>query len=154
MLNKRWFPQPQNLSIDKWLKMWGVCVYIYTNIQWNRCVCVYAHTHSGIGDFLIAQLVKESTCNRRPRLDSWVRKILWRRDRLPSPVFLGFPAGSAGEESPCNAGDLGSVPGLGRSPGEGKGYSLQYSGLEKSMDCIVHGVAKSGTQLSNFHLMG
>ena len=45
----------------------------------------------------------------------------------------------------CNAGDLGSIPGLGRSPGEGKGYSLQYSGQENSMDCIVHGVAKSQT---------
>ena len=70
---------------------------------------------------------------------------------LPTPVFLGFPDGSAGKESACNVGDLGSVPGLGRSPGEGKGYSLQYSGLENSMDCIVHEVAKSWTQLSNFH---
>jgi len=51
--------------------------------------------------------------------------------------------GSAGKESTCNAGDLGSIPGLGRSPGDGKGYPLQYSGLEKSMDCIVHGVAES-----------
>ena len=48
-------------------------------------------------------------------------------------------------------GDLGSIPGLGRSPGEGKGYQLQYSGLDNSMDCIVHGVTKSWTQLSNFH---
>ena len=52
----------------------------------------------------------------------------------------------------CNAGDLGSIPGLGRSPGEGKGYPLQYSGLENSMDCIVHGVAKSQTRLSDFHI--
>ena len=62
-----------------------------------------------------------------------------------------FPGGSAGKESACNAGDLGSIPGLGRSPGEGKGYPLQYSGLENSMDGIVHGVAKSQTQLSAFH---
>ena len=55
---------------------------------------------------------------------------------------LSFPCGSAGEESACNAGDLGSIPGLGRFPGEGKGYPLQYSGLENSMDCIVHGVAE------------
>ena len=48
--------------------------------------------------------------------------------------FLGFPCGSAGKESPCNVGELGSIPGLGRSPGERKGYPLQYSGLEKSMD--------------------
>ena len=60
---------------------------------------------------------------------------------------LGFPRGSAGKESSCNAGDLGSIPGLGKSPGEEKGYPLQYSGLENSMDCKVHGVAKSWTCL-------
>ena len=53
---------------------------------------------------------------------------------LPTPVFLDFPGGSAGKESACNVGDLGSIPGLGRSPGEGNGYSLQYSGLENYMD--------------------
>ena len=53
--------------------------------------------------------------------------------------------GSVGKESACNVGDLGSIPGLGRSPGEGKGYLLQYSGLENPMDSIVHGVAKSRT---------
>ena len=63
----------------------------------------------------------------RPRFGSWVGKIPWRRDRLPTPVFLGFFCGSAGKESACNVGDLGSTPGLGRSPGEGKGYPLQYS---------------------------
>ena len=66
-------------------------------------------------------------------------------------MFLGFPCGSAGKESVCNAGDLGSIPGLGRCPGEGKGYPLQYSGLENSMDCIVHGVVKSQTWRSDFH---
>ena len=83
--------------------------------------------------------------------DSWVTKIHWRRDSLPTPVFLGFPGGSAGKESTYNGGDLGSISGLGRSPGEGEGCSLQYSGLENSMDCIVHGVAKSLTRLSDFH---
>ena len=61
-----------------------------------------------------------------------------------------------GQQSACNAGDsgdAGSIPGLGRSPGEGKGYPLQYSGLDNSMDCIVHGVAKSRTQLSHFHFI-
>ena len=53
---------------------------------------------------------------------------------------MGFPCGSVGKESICNVGDLGSIPGLGRFPGEGKGYPFQYSGLENSMDCIVHGV--------------
>ena len=61
------------------------------------------------------------------------------------------PCGSAGKESDCNVGDLGSIPGLGRSPGEGKGYPPQYSGLQNSMDCIVHGIAKSPTRLDNFH---
>ena len=62
-----------------------------------------------------------------------------------------FPGGSDGKESACNMGDLGSIPGLGRSPGKGKGYPLQHSGLENSMDCIVHRVTKRRTQLSNFH---
>ena len=69
-----------------------------------------------------------------------------------SLVFFGdlsvgwaFPCGSAGKESTYNAGDLGSIPGLGRSSGEGKGYPLQYSGLKNSMDYTVHGVAKSWT---------
>ena len=61
------------------------------------------------------------------------------------PVFLGFLGGSAGKESACNTGDLDSIPGLGRSTGEEDGYTLQYSGLENSVDCIVHGVTKSWT---------
>ena len=61
-------------------------------------------------------------------------QICWRRDRLPTPVFLGFPSGSVGKESACNMGHLGLNPGLGRSPGEGKAYPLQYSGLESSME--------------------
>ena len=64
---------------------------------------------------------------------------------------MGFPCGSAGKESTCSVGDLGSIPGLGRSPGEGKGYPLQDSGLENSMDFTVHEVAKSRTRLSDFH---
>ena len=58
---------------------------------------------------------------------------------------VGFPCSSAGKESVCNVGDVGSIPGLGRSPGEGKGYQLQYSGLENSMVCMVHVVAESDT---------
>ena len=63
----------------------------------------------------------------------------------------GFPDSSVDKESTCDAGDPGSIPGLGRSPGEGKGYPLRYSSLKNSMDCIVHGVAKSQTRLSDFH---
>ena len=64
---------------------------------------------------------------------------------------MGFPGGSTDKEPTCNAGDLGSVPELGRSPREGNSYPLQYSGLENSMDCIVHVVTKSQTGLSNIH---
>ena len=64
---------------------------------------------------------------------------------------MDFLCGSAAKESTFDAGDLGSISGLGRSPGEGKGYPLQYSGLEDSMDCIVPGGAKSRTRLSDFH---
>ena len=79
-----------------------------------------------------------------------VVKFFFSHDLFFSHISV-FLCGSAGKESTCNAGDLGLIPGLGRSPGEGKGYPLQYSGLENSIDYIVHGVAKSRTQLSNFH---
>ena len=62
-----------------------------------------------------------------------------------------FPGGSVCKESAFNVGDLGLIPGLGRSPGKGKGYPLQYSGLENSMKCTVHGVTKSRIRLSDFH---
>ena len=111
----------------------------------------------------------------RRQFDPWVGKISSRRERLPTPVFWpgkfhglyspwghkesetaerlfkGFPGGSEVKVSTCNVGDLGSIPGLGRSPGEGKDYPLQYSGLENSMDCIVHGASNSWTRLSDFH---
>ena len=64
-----------------------------------------------------------------------------------------LPCDSTGKESTYNAGDLGSVTGLVRSPGEGNGYPLQYSSLENSMDCTAHGVAKSRTRLSHFHFI-
>ena len=96
-------------------------------------------------DFLVMRICLLS---RRPGLSPWVGKIPWRRDRLPTPVFLGFPGGSENKESACNAGDLGSIPGLGRSPGEGNSYPLQYSCLENSIDreawqVTVYGVTKS-----------
>ena len=112
--------------------------------HWHLKQLLIGFCHSSVG--------KECACNAGdPRFDSWVRKIPWRRDRLPTPVFLGFPCGSAGKESPCSVGDLGFIPGLGRSPGEGKGYSLQYSGLENFRDYTVHEVVKSQTGLSDFY---
>ena len=95
------------------------------------------------------------TCQRKQILYKQFNSILlpyynWRRDRLPTAIFLGFPCDSAGKESACNVGDLDLMPGLWRSPEEGKGYPLQHSGLENSMHCIVHRVAKSWTWLNDF----
>ena len=98
--------------------------------------------HSSVG--------KESACNAGNPDSTWVGKICWRRDRPPTPVFLGSPCGSAGKESACNVGDLGWITGLGRSLGEGKGYSLQYSGLKYSMD-YTHRIAKTWSWLSKIH---
>ena len=82
---------------------------------------------------LVAQLIK----NPPAMQETPVQLLGWEdpleKDRLPTPVFLGFPCGPGGKESAWNTGDLGSIPGLGRSPGEGKGYPLQYSGLESFM---------------------
>ena len=86
-----------------------------------------------------------SSCSERGLLVA-VQGLL----NVMASLVVGFPCGSAGKESACSAGGLGSTPGLSRSPGEGKGYSLQYSGLENSRGCIVHGVAKSWTRLSDF----
>ena len=78
--------------------------------------------------------------------------IVWRKQKhlyfilkVVLLISLSYSDSSAGKESTCNAGDTGSIPGLGRSPGEGKGYPLQYSGLENSLDCIVHVVPKIWT---------
>ena len=75
--------------------------------------------------------------------------------RLPNLLIIifyeGFPDSSVDKESACNAGEPGLIPESGRSAGEGIGYPSQYSGLENSMDCVVHGVTKSRTRLSNFH---
>ena len=80
-------------------------------------------------------------------MNSWFRQF-WKRDRLLTPVFLGFPGGSDGKEFTCNEGDLGLIPGLGRCPRGGHGNPVQDSCLENPMDrgawpAIVHGVAKS-----------
>ena len=79
-------------------------------------------------------------------VDSWITLVWTARVHL----YVGFPGGSAGKESACKAGDLGSISGLGRPPGEGNGYPLQCSGLEHSMDCIERGVTESRARLSGF----
>ena len=95
-------------------------------------------------------------------ISSWFstgRLHVWRNlcisSRLPNLFIVifyeGFPDSSVGKEPACNAGDPGSISESGRSTGEGIGYPLKYSGLENSMDCVVHGVTKSRTRLSNFY---
>ena len=114
--------------------------------------------NTGVGSlFLLQQIFPTQGSN--PGLPHW-RPVLYQLSYKESPAstvshvncmypqyMMGFPCGSASKESVCNVGDLGSTPWLGRSPREGKGYPLQYSGLENSMDCIVHAVAKSRTWL-------
>ena len=96
-----------------------------------------------VGVSQVAQLVK----NPPAVWETWVPSLGWEdpleKGTATHSSILGLPGGSAGKEPTCNVGDLGSISGLGRSPGEGKGYPLQYSGLENSMVCIVPGVAES-----------
>ena len=98
----------------------------------DLCVCLHANTPgSSAGKRMHLQ-------HGRPWFDSWVGKICWRRDRLPTTVFLGFPGGSPGKESACNVETW--VRSLGwEDLWRRDGYPLQYSGLENLMDCIVHG---------------
>ena len=87
--------------------------------------------------------------------ETWVLSLGWEdpleKGKVIYSSILRLPCGPVGKESACNVRDLGSIPWLGRSPGEGKGYPLQYSGLENSMECIAKGGAKSWTQLSDFY---
>ena len=84
----------------------------------------------GLGVSLVAQLVKSPPSMQETPVCYWVRKIPWRRDRLPTPGFMGFPGVSDGKESTCNVGDLGSTPRLGKSPVGRHGNPLQCSCLE------------------------
>ena len=93
-----------------------------SSVQFNRSV---------VSDSLRPHFLNLKLHNgRRPLFDSWVEKFPWRRDRLPTPLFLGFPGGSDGKESTCNVEDLGFIPGFGRSFGGGHGNPLQYSCLK------------------------
>ena len=100
-----------------------LCVYI----------CILFHL---LWASVIAHLVKNPPAIQETQFNSWVGKISWRRDRLPTPVFLGFPCGSAGKEFACNVGDLGWEDPLEKG---------------KAMDCKVCGVAKTRTRLSELH---
>ena len=136
----------------KWVHL---CLFVFdSTYKWHHMMPVFLWRftqYDNLWASLIAQLVKNLPVLQETLVQFLGREVCWRRDRLPPPVFLGFPCGSAGKESACNAGDLGLIPGLGRSPGEGKGYLLQYSCLGNSMDCVAHRVAKSQTWLREFH---
>ena len=93
----------------------------------------------------MAQLVKHPPAMQETPVRFLGQEDSPEKDRLPTAVFLDFPCGSAGKESACNAGELGLIPGFGRSPGEEKGYPLQYSSLKDSIDCTAHGVTKGWT---------
>ena len=95
------------------------------NMRTKQFVLYEVPVYSIQGASLVAQL----QC-MRPQFNSWVEKIAWRGDRVPTPVFLGFPCVSNGKESTCNVGDLGLILGLERSPEGGHGNPLQYSCLE------------------------
>ena len=106
---------------------------------------------------LVAQMVKNPPAMQEILVQSLCQGVPRRRDRLPIPVFLGFPDGSDGKESTCNAEDLDSIPGLGRSPG-GAGMATHSNilGQRNPIDrgawwATVHGITKSQTQLSDFH---
>ena len=114
-------------SLFLWIRLSLMCNH--SHLGWNQqCFLIFLH-----GVYSLAA---------PPALAS--APLYWK-------VPMGFPGNSTGKESACSTGDPSSTPGSGRSPGEGNGYLLQYSGLENSMDCVVHGVAKNQAWLSNFH---
>ena len=95
---------------------------MYMGLYKSMCVCVWAS--------LVARLVKNPPAMQETLFNSWVGKIPCLKDRLPTPLFVGFPGGSDGKESACNVGDLGSIPGLGRFLEGRHGNPLQYSCLK------------------------
>ena len=130
--------------ILNWIEnLWNI-KYNVDKLHWSGKNWNYSFiwTHSTIPTPLMEQ-IREISIN----LEAFV---IFKKNYAAFYCSLIFPGGSAGKESTCNAGGLGSIPGLRRSLGEGKGYPLQYSGLENSMDCIVHGITKSRAWLSNF----
>ena len=117
-------------------------------------ICYIFFVHSllkrHLGCFHVLATVSSAATNTEVNynvfLSNSTQKQLWKEMHNilnMTKLLLGSPCGSAGKESICSAGDLGSIPGLGRSPGDRKDYPLQYSGLENSMDCIAQGVKKS-----------
>ena len=107
---------PTNTCTHKWpsIKAFSTPLLLLYSERWHQLFLTLSHSVIPI----------------QSQFDSWVEKIPWRRDKLLTPVFVNFPGGSDGKESACNAGDLGLITGLGRSPGGGHGNPFQYSYLE------------------------
>ena len=113
-------------------------------------ICTFIHFQALFWAFLVAWLVKNPPAKLETLVQFLGRKIPLRRDRLPTLVFLGFPGGSDSKESPCNVRDLGSIPGLGRSPGGGMTTHSSILAWRIPMDirawqATVHGIADSWT---------
>ena len=113
--------------------------------------CIHSSVSGHLGSFQVLVIVNSASVNVGCR---YLFELEFCLDICPGVGLLNLNGGSTDKESACNEGHLGSIPGLGRSPGEGKGYPLQYSDLENSVDCIVHGVAENQTRQSGFHFHG
>ena len=160
----------REISILKYLKIivdkknvkrkprtWVPHTYICSNIsrylpKKNENTCPQKHIHMIVHNSISYNSPKPETIQMYPSwfMDKYIGCIyrLWILINWKKTQTLIF--GSDGKESTCNSGDLGSIPGWGISPGEGNGNPLQYSGLENSMDCIVHGVARVGHDWATF----
>ena len=134
-MQKQWRP---SAAILKKKKKWHLPDWPQQSRKFTGFMVLWLFL-SQVGASLISQLVKNLPAMHEPLVWFLGWEDALEKGMATHSVFLGFPCGSAGKESTCNAGDLGSIPELGRTPGEGKGYPLQYSGLENS---IVHGVTK------------
>ena len=113
---------------------------------------IIRHRYTSLQGFPGTSAGKESSCNAGdPSSIPGLGRFPGEGIGYPHQYSWASLVAQLVKSPPCNVGDLGLIPGLARSPGEGKGYPLQYSSLENSMDCIVHGVSKSRTRLSDFH---
>ena len=115
-LKKKKWSKIENMSVSHMVNafcLYIYYIYIYIYIYIYTHTHTHTHTHIHIWASLVAQLVKNLPVAQETRFDSCLGKIPWRRDRPPTPVYLGFPGGSDGKESACSVGDLGSIPGLG-----------------------------------------